>query len=166
MRINNITSERLDKQLQYLLDVFGAEMLFFILQLCLIRVLPVYCISRKSLKIRSSVSQKVLRCLQPNFDCLSTLPLSLIIQKWTSLGTSGRLQNRHLRKIMWLLSDFFKFTNSIGLNLNLPLRSICIKSTPSPNMTSLVTSGQLLVNTHYNASRPNNNYLPSGLMYC
>ena len=75
-------------------------MLFFLLQYYLLIVLSVYCISRKSLKIRSSVSQKVLRCLQPNFDSLSILPLSLIIQKMTLLGTSGRVQNRHLIKIM------------------------------------------------------------------
>ena len=129
-------------------------MLFFLLQYYLIIVLPVYCISRKSLEICSSVSQKVLRCLQPNFVSLSILPLSLIFQKMTSLGTSGRVQNRHLIKIMWQFSEFFlKFTNQ--LTPNLPQRLIYIKSTLSPNMTSLATSGRLLVNTHYNASRPN-----------
>ena len=90
-------------------------MLFFLQHYYLIIVLPVYCISRKSLKIRSSVSQKVLRCLQPNFDGLSILPLSLIIQKMTSLDTSGRLQNRHFKiNYVTIIGIFLgKFTNPI-----------------------------------------------------
>ena len=128
-------------------------MLFFRLQYYLKTVLPVYCISRKSLEIRSSVSQKVLRCLQPNFDSLSILSLSLIIQKVTSLGTSGRLQNRHLRKCCDYFRNFFKFTNPITPNL--PQKSTCIESTLSPDIKSLATSGRLLTNTHYNVSRTN-----------
>ena len=129
-------------------------MLFYLLQYYLIIALQVYCISRKSLKIRSSVSQKVLRCLQPNFDSLYIIPLSLIIQKMTSLGTSGRVQNRHLIKLCDDFQNFFlKFTNQITPNL--PQWLICIKFTLIPDMTSLATSGRHLVNTRYNASRQN-----------
>ena len=57
-------------------------------------------------------------------------------------------------KVMWQFSDFFlKFTNQ--LTPNFPQKSIYIKSTLSPDMMSLATSGRLLVNTRYNASRPN-----------
>ena len=82
-------------------------MLFFLQQYYLIMVLPVYCISRKSLNIRSSESQKVLSCLPTNFDSLSTLPLSLLIRKMTSLGISGRVQNRHLIKNYVTIFGFF-----------------------------------------------------------
>ena len=128
-------------------------MLFFPLQYYLIIVLPVYCISRKSLKIRSSVSQKVLHCLQPNVDSLSILPLSLIIQKMTSLGTSGRVQNRHWIKIMWRFQNFFEIyePNNSKLATKVDLYKIYTQS--GYDVTSHFRTGRFLANTHNNANR-------------
>ena len=98
----------------------------------------------------------------PNFDTLSILSLSLIIQKMTSLVTSGRVQNRDLIKIVTIFEIFFEIyepTNS-KLAAKVDLSKIYAQSGYD------VTSHFWSASSQYPLQCKQTEYRTSGLMYC